>query len=203
MDQVKIGKFIAERRKKAKLTQMQLAEKLDITDRAVSKWETGKAMPDSSIMLELCDVLGISVNDLLSGEVVTMDNYNKELESNLLEMIKQKEQADKRLLSVEVFIGITATVVLFSLVLLASFVQMSNGLRISLMVLGFVLFLAGCFCALRIEQVAGYYACKECGHRYVPTYKAVNLAPHMGRTRYMKCPKCGKKSWQKKVLSKE
>ena len=132
-----------------------------------------------------------------------MDNYHKQLESNLLEMIKQKEQADKRLLSVEVFIGITATVVLFSLVLLASFVQMSNGLRISLMVLGFVLFLAGCFCALRIEQVAGYYACKECGHRYVPTYKAVNLAPHMGRTRYMKCPKCGKKSWQKKVLSKE
>ena len=132
-----------------------------------------------------------------------MDNYRKELENNLLEMIKQKELSDKRLLSVEVFIGITATVVLFALVLLASFVQMSNGLRISLMVLGFILFFAGCLCALRIEQVAGYYACKECGHRYVPTYKAVNLAPHMGRTRYMRCPKCGKKSWQKKVLSKD
>ena len=132
-----------------------------------------------------------------------MDNYNKELENNLLEMIKQKEQADKRLLSVEVFIGITATVVLFAMVLLASFVQMSNGLRISLMVLGFILFFAGCFYALRIEQVAGYYVCKECGHRYVPTYKAVNFAPHMGRTRYMRCPQCGKKSWQNKVLSKE
>ena len=132
-----------------------------------------------------------------------MENYNKELENNLLEMIKQKEQADKRLLSVEVFIGITATVVLFALVLLASFVQMSNGLRISLMVLGFILFFAGCFYALRIEQVAGYYACNECGHRYVPTYKAVNMAAHIGRTRYMRCPQCGKKSWQKKVLSKE
>ena len=203
MDQVKIGKFIADCRKKTNLTQMQLAEKLNITDRAISKWETGKSLPDSSIMLELCAVLGISVNDLLCGEVVTMDNYNKELENNLLEMIKQKEQADKRLLSVEVFIGITATVVLFAMVLLASFVQMSNGLRISLMVLGFILFFAGCFYALQIEQVAGYYACKECGHRYVPTYKAVNFAPHMGRTRYMRCPQCGKKSWQKKVLGKE
>ena len=203
MNQVKIGKFIAECRKKENLTQVQLAEKLNITDRAVSKWETGKAMPDSSIMLALCDVLKITVNDLLSGEVVTMENYNKELENKLLEMIKQKEQADKRLLSAEVFIGITATVVLFALIFIAAFVQMEGWLRISLISLGFALFLAGCFYALRIEQVAGYYACKECGHRYVPTYKAVNLAPHMGRTRYMRCPQCEKKSWQKKVLSKE
>ena len=203
MDQIKIGRFIAACRKRANLTQLQLADRLGITDKAVSKWERGITMPDTSIMLELCDVLSISVNDLLCGEVVTMDNYNKELENNLLEMIKLKEQADKRLLSVEVFIGITATVVLFALVLLASFVQMSNGLRISLMVLGFILFFAGCFYALRIEQVAGYYACKECGHRYVPTYKAVNMAAHIGRTRYMRCPQCGKKSWQKKVLSKD
>lgn len=203
MDQVKIGKFIAERRRNANYTQMQLAEKLGITDRAISKWETGKSLPDSSVMLELCSTLGITVNDLLSGEVVTMDNYNKDLEHNLLEMIKQKEQADKRLLSVEVFIGITATVVLFALIFLAAFVQLSTGLRISLIVLGFVLFFAGCCYALRIEQVAGYYVCKECGLRYVPTYKAVHFAAHMGRSRYMRCPQCGKKSWQKKVLTKE
>ena len=203
MDQVKIGRFIAKSRKKTNLTQMQLAEKLNITDRAVSKWETGKAMPDSSIMLDLCDVLGISVNDLLCGEVVAMDNYNKELENNLLDMIKQKEQADKRLLSVEVFIGITATIVLFALIFVAAFIQMETWLKISLIVFGFILFLAGCFYALRIEQVAGYYECKHCKHRYVPTYKAVNMAMHMGRTRYMRCPQCGKKSWQKKVLSKD
>ena len=203
MDQIKIGKFIATCRKKENLTQMQLAEKLNITDRAVSKWETGKAMPDSSIMLDLCDVLGISVNDLLCGEVVAMDNYNKELENNLLDMIKQKEQADKRLLSVEVFIGITAIIVLFALIFVAAFIQMETWLRISLIAFGFILFLAGCFYALRIEQVAGYYECKHCKHRYVPTYKAVNMAMHMGRTRYMRCPQCGKKSWQKKVLSKD
>jgi transcriptional regulator with XRE-family HTH domain len=203
MDQIKIGKFIAECRKKEGLTQMQLAEKLGITDRAVSKWETGRAMPDSAIMLELCAALKISVNDLLCGEVVTMDHYNKELEKNLLEMIKQKEQADKRLLTLEIFVGITATVTLFTLIFVAVFVQMADWLRFTLIGLGFVIFLAGCFCALRIEQVAGYYECKECGHRYVPTFKAVNMAMHMGRKRYMRCPKCHKKSWQKKVLSKE
>lgn len=203
MDQAKIGKFIAERRKMANLTQMQLAEKLSITDRAVSKWETGKAMPDSSIMLDLCHVLQISVNDLLCGEVITVDHYNKELENNLLEMIKQKELADKRLLAVEVLIGITAIVVLFALIFVSAFVPMETWLRVVLMILGFVLFLAGCFYALRIEQVAGYYACEACGHRYVPTFKAVTLAQHLGRTRYMRCPNCNKKSWQKKVLSKD
>ncbi len=200
MDQVKIGKFIAECRRKTNLTQMQLAEKLNITDRAISKWETGKSLPDSSIMLELCDVLGISVsvNDLLCGEVVTMDNYNKELENNLLEIIKQKELADKRLLSVEVFIGITATIVLFALIFIAAFIQMETWLKISLIVFGFILFLAGCFYAVRIEQVAGYYECKHCKHRYVPTYNAVNMAMHMGRTRYMRCPQCKKSPGRRK-----
>lgn len=203
MDQVKIGKFIAECRKKENMTQNQLAEKLGITDKAVSKWETGKAMPDSAIMLGLCSVLKITANDLLSGEVVTMDDYNKEMENKLVELLKQKEQADKRLLSLEVFVGITATLVLFIFIFVAAFVQMETWLRISLIILGFVIFLAGCFCALRIEQVAGYYVCGNCGHKYAPSYKAVNMAPHMARTRYMRCPDCGKKTWQKKTLTKE
>ncbi|MBR3753519.1 MAG: helix-turn-helix transcriptional regulator [Clostridia bacterium] len=203
MDQAKIGRFVAECRKNKNLTQAQLAEKLNITDRAVSKWETGRAMPDSSIMLALCDVLSITVNDLLCGEVITVDNYNRETEKNLLEMIKQKEQADKRLLMLEIFIGITATVTLFVLLAVAVLVQMEAWLRFALIAVGFVIFLAGCFCALRIEQVAGYYECKACRHRYVPTYLAVNKAMHMGRKRYMKCPECGKKTWQKKVVSKE
>lgn len=203
MDQMKIGRFIAERRKRVSLTQLQLAEKLGITDRAVSKWETGKAMPDASIMLELCGVLEISANDLLCGEVVGMEDYSKKLENNLLDMIRQKEQADKRLLFLETVVGISATVIMFALVLLATFVQMASWLRVALLALGFALFFAGCFYALRIEQVAGYFACKECGHRYMPTYKAVNMAPQMFGIRYMKCPECGKKSWQKKVLSRE
>jgi DNA-directed RNA polymerase subunit RPC12/RpoP len=121
----------------------------------------------------------------------------------LLELVKEKELAHKRLLAVEILIGITATAVLFALIFTAAFVQMENWLRFTLIGFGFVLFLAGCFYAVRIEQVAGFYECGACGHRYVPTYKATNLAPHMGRTRYMKCPQCNQKTWQKKVLSKE
>ena len=203
MDQAKIGKFIAERRKEVKLTQMQLAEKLGITNRAVSKWETGKAMPDTSLMLDLCDILKISVNDLLSGEVVTMENYNEKLEQNLLEMVKQKEDADKRLLSLEIFIGVLVSVIFISMVFVASFMQMADWLRVLLIFIGFIPFVVGMAFGLKIEQVAGYYECAKCGHRYVPTYSSVFFAAHINRTRRMRCPKCNQKSWQKKVLNKE
>ncbi len=203
VDQIKIGKFIAECRRKKDLTQAQLAEKLNITDRAVSKWETGKSMPDSSIMLELCDILGINVNDLLCGEVVTMNDYNKELEKNLIEMVKQKEEADKKLLGLEIVIGVLSVIILVGFNLVAAYFEMQTWLRVCLAVSGFVLGLVGIGFALRIEQTAGYYKCKHCGHKYVPSYQSVLWAMHMGRTRYMKCPECKKHSWQKKVISKE
>ena len=203
MDQIKIGRFIAERRREQSLTQMQLAEKLNVTDRAVSKWERGKTMPDSSIMLDLCYVLGITVTDLLYGEVISMDNYNEKLEKQLLDMVKQKEEADKRLLSLEIFIGVMVSLILFALVFVASFVEMADWLRVVLIVIGFMPFAIGIAYAIRIEQTAGYYECAKCGHRYVPTYKSVLMAAHVNRTRHMRCPECGKKSWQKKVIGKD
>ena len=203
MDQIKIGKFIAQRRKNAGLTQIQLAEKLGITDRAVSKWENGKAMPDSSIMLELCDLLKITVNDLLSGEVVTMENYNKELENNLIEMIKQKEQADKRLLRIEIVLGICGVLPLIAAAIIVMAIPMEEWLCGVIVSASMLPLLIATPFALKIEQKAGYYECQKCGHRYVPTYTAVFMAMHNGRTRYMKCPECNQKSWQKKVISKE
>lgn len=203
MDQIKIGKFIAKCRKEKNLTQMQLAESLNITDKAISKWERGISLPDSSIMLELCDILGITVNDLLSGEVITMDNYNKELEKNLLDVLGQKQSADKRLLRLEVFVGYMTSMLFISLVFVASFVQMAVWLRVVLIAVGAILFAAGVGSSIRIEQTAGYYECAECGHKYVPLYKNVFWSAHWGRTRYMRCPRCNKRSWQKKVLTKE
>ena len=203
MDQVKIGKFIADCRKKNNMTQMQLAERLGITDRAVSKWENGKAMPDSSIMLALCDALKISVNDLLSGEVVTMNDYNEKMEKNLIELTKQKEEADKRLLFLEILVGVICVAVLLGLVGVASFLQMEEWLRVTLILIGLVPFLVALPFLIKIEQTAGYYACSKCGHRYIPDYSSVLWSMHMGRTRHMRCPKCGKKSWQKKVLRKD
>ena len=182
---------------------MQLAEKLNITDRAISKWETGKSLPDTSIMLELCDVLKISVNDLLNGEVVTMDHYKEKSEQLLLEMAKQKEEADKRLLSLEMLIGVFSVIILLGFTFTAAFVPMADWLRVVLIAVGLVVCFTGIFYALKIEQTAGYYKCANCGHAYVPTYSSVLWAMHSGRTRYMRCPECGKKSWQKKVLTKE
>ena len=203
MNQVKIGKFIAECRKKNNLTQMQLAEKLNITDRAVSKWENGRAMPDSGIMLDLCKELKISVNELLSGEVIEMKEYDKKTEELLLDMQKQKEEADKRLLALEWVIGILACIILFVPIFIAALLPMEDWQRIITVFSGFIPGLIGLFIALRIEQTAGYYECRKCNHKYVPTYPAVLWAMHMGRTRYMKCPECNKWSWNKKVISKE
>ena len=203
MNQVKIGKFIAERRRGVNLTQMQLAEKMNVTDRAVSKWETGKAMPDSSIMLDLCKILGITVNDLLSGEVVTVENYDKELEKNLIEVVKQKERADRQLLTLEIVVGCVCVAVMLVLCMIAAFANIADWLRIVLIVVGLLPILVAMPFMIRIEQTAGYYECKECGNKYIPEYGSVFMAMHYGRTRYMKCPKCGKRSWQKKVISKD
>ena len=202
MDQIKIGKFISTRRKEKQLTQQELAEKLNITNRAISKWENGFCLPDVGIMPELCKILDITINDLFSGETVDMKDNEKKLEENLLEMARIKEQQDKELLSLEIFIGIIISVFLLICVFTASFIIMPNWLRILLMIIGFITFVIGIAFAIRIEQIAGYYECSNCHHKYVPNYKSVLLAIHSGRTRYMKCPKCAKKSWHKKIISK-
>ena len=106
MNQEKIGKIIAKCRKENGYTQALLAEKLGITDRAVSKWENGKSMPDASIMLELCELLGINVNELLIGEHIIMDNYKEVAEKNLVEMKTQEEKAKKKVILVVIVFAI-------------------------------------------------------------------------------------------------
>lgn len=110
MNQIKIGKFIAECRKKNNFTQMQLAEKLNITDRAISKWENGKAMPDSSIMLDLCNELKISVNELLSGERIEMNNYNEKAEENFIKLKQSGEKIEKKLQNIQTFFSILSVI---------------------------------------------------------------------------------------------
>ncbi len=200
MNQKKIGKFIAERRKTAGLTQMQLAEKLNITDRAVSKWETGKTLPDASLMLELCDILGISVNELLSGEKISMENNNQKNEQLLLQMAKEVEQKNKTIWTSMWIIMIVSIIGLLGGISVAA-LYIPEGVWQLVAIIGItILFLIPCFYALKLEVSVGAYKCKNCGHEIVPTYTEALNAMHMGTTRYLKCPECNKKTWCKKVL---
>lgn len=118
MEQQMVGKFISTCRKEKGLTQMQLAEKLNITNRAISKWETGKSMPDVSIMLDLCDILGITVNELLSGERIAMENYQKRAEENLMELQSKKEKVQREYNSIlKILIGAFSLLFVLNMVL--------------------------------------------------------------------------------------
>ena len=202
MDQLKIGKFIAECRKQKNLTQMQLAEKLGITDKAISKWERGVAMPDTSIMLELCDILGISVNELLSGEKIDMENNNQKNEQLLLDMAKELEKKSKTIWTSMWVIMIASMTALFAGIFVAAFL-IPEGVWQLITILGScVVFLIPCLYALKLEVSVGAYKCKNCGCEIVPTYKEAMNAMHMGFTRYLKCPNCNKRTWCKKVIKK-
>lgn len=201
MDQIKIGKFIAERRKAQSLTQMQLAERLGITDRAVSKWERGKSLPDASIMLELCETLKITVNDLLSGEEIRMENKERN-EQILLNMAKEIEEKNKIVWRSMWIIMVVSMIALFGGLLLVAFLMPEGIWQLVAILALCLIFLPACLYALKLEVSVGAYKCKNCGNEIVPTYTEALNAMHMGFTRYLKCPACGKRSWCKKVIKK-
>ena len=138
MNQTEIGKFIAKCRKEKKLTQAQLAEKLNITDRAVSKWETGKSMPDSSIMLELCKILGITVNELLSGEEIDMESYEKKADENLIALKRKDENNMTK--NVIISIPFSATLLIGIMVCLICNIAISGNLTWSLIPVSSIIF---------------------------------------------------------------
>lgn len=203
MDLIKIGKFIADCRKEKKITQSELAEKLYITDRAVSKWERGLSLPDADKMLELCDILDINVNELLNGEKIDMKNYEKRTNELLVELAKQEELKNKRIM-IDVYVLVITTVIFYlGIILLASFTLEKGRLLGAIVAVSTVILVIVSFYAIKMEINAGYYECKKCHHKYIPnSYWKVMLSPHLNTTRYLKCPKCGKKSWSKKVMSK-
>ena len=202
MDQIKNGKFIAECRKQKNLTQMQLAEKLGITDKAISKWERGITMPDTSIMLELCDILGISVNELLSGEKINMENNNQKNEQLLLDMAKELEKKNKTIWSSMWAIMIVSMTALLAGIFIAAFL-IPEGVWQLVTILGVcVVFLIPCYYALKLEVSVGAYKCQNCGYEIVPTYKEAMMAMHRGFNRHLMCPQCNKRTWCKKVLKK-
>ncbi len=202
MNQIKIGRFIAERRKGENLTQAQLAEKLGITDKAVSKWERGIAMPDSSIMLGLCGVLKITVNDLLCGENLIMEDKNQKNEQLLLDMAKELEDKNKTIWNAMwTIMAVSIIGLIGGLAIIAFFMTEGPWMIVAILSLC-VVFLIPCFYAVKLEVSVGAYKCKNCGHEIVPTYMQALNAMHRGTTRYLRCPECNKRTWCKKVLKK-
>ena len=202
MDQIKIGKFITECRKKKNLTQAQLAEKLNITDRAISKWETGKAMPDSNIMIELCYILGISVNELLCGEMIDIAQKDEQLNELIIQMAKNEERYHKRLLHSAYVIVATSMAALICLMTLISLLIPECGFQDFLIIVAVILFIIPCIIALKFKVETGYYECKNCQHMFVPNYKEIALLMQTPSRRLLKCTKCGKWTWCKKLTKR-
>ena len=202
MDQIKIGKFIAECRKKENLTQAQLAEKLNITDRAISKWETGKAMPDSNIMIELCYILGISVNELLCGEMIDIAQKDEQLNELIIQMAKNEERYHKRLRHSACVLVATSLTALICLITLISLLIPECGFQDFLIIVSVILFIIPCIIALKFKVETGYYECKNCQHMFVPNYKEIAVLMQTPTRRLLKCPKCGKWTWCKKLTKR-
>lgn len=133
MDQIQIGRLIAETRKAQNLTQRQLADTLSISDKTVSKWECGKGLPEISLMLPLCETLHITVNDLLSGEKVSEVDYQKKAEENMMDLMKENEENKKRM-ALSIICGIMTIIAVCSLVVIASFIELPTFVRILLIV---------------------------------------------------------------------
>ena len=202
MDQTKIGAFIAKERKRKKLTQKQLAEKLDISDKTISKWERGNGFPEVSLLLPLCTVLEITVNELLSGERVSEEDYLKRAEENMVNMIREKEENARKMMLIGI-IGIMATVSFVTLLLVVCVYTdvIALPVKIVLISIACVIFGVGIVIALEGNRTIGYFKCGKCGELFVPDVISYNSGLNIVTARYLKCPKCGEKSFCKKHMS--
>ncbi len=201
MDLKQTGRFIAERRKAKKLTQVKLAEILCVSEKTISKWECGNGFPDTSLMLPLCNALDITANELLSAKTLNEIEYKKEAENNLMLLKHQQETNAKFLLSMEIAFMIIMAIFVVGGTILAHILIANEIVKIVVILSFIIVWLVGIFFAVKIEQKAGFYECKCCGHKYIPSYKKVIFAMHFGTIRYMRCPHCHKKSWNKKTLN--
>lgn len=193
MDQIKIGHFIADTRKAKNLTQRQLADALSISDKTVSKWETGKGLPDVSLMLPLCRALEITVNDLLTGEKVSASDYQTKAEENMMDLIKENQENKKRMV-LSAICGTITVIAVCSLVVIASCLELPAAVRILLILLALATAVAGVGAAAVLDAQAGYYECPACGATFVPTLSAYVKGYHTLTRRRLTCPSCGKTS---------
>ena len=204
MDQVKIGKFLSDERKAKGYTQKQLSELLGISDKTISKWECGNGFPEASLLLPLCNELEITVNELLTGERISQQNYKKKAEENMVNMIREKEENKQKLL-LTTMIGVISTITFVTLLLVVCFHTdvITLPIKMVLMVIAISVFGVGLYVAMWGDRKIGYFKCRNCNELFTPTFMQYNMGMHLLSTRYLKCPHCKTRTWCKKVMTKE
>ena len=204
MDQVKIGKFLSDERKAKGYTQKQLSELLGISDKTISKWECGNGFPEASLLLPLCNELEITVNELLTGERISQQNYKKKAEENMVNMIREKEENKQKIL-LTTMIGVISTITFVTLLLVVCFYTdvIILPIKIVLMTIAISVFGVGLYVAMWGDRKIGYFKCRNCNELFTPTFMQYNMGMHLLSTRYLKCPHCKTRTWCKKVMTKE
>ncbi|MGN0346959.1 MAG: helix-turn-helix domain-containing protein [Lachnospiraceae bacterium] len=201
MDQIKIGRFIADERKRKGYTQKQLSEKLNISDKTISKWERGNGFPEVSLLLPLCNELEITVNELLSGERVSEEDYQKKAEENMVNLVREAQESKKKIIiaAIIAFFGLLASMPLF---IIAELGVVNNPTKIVLIVIGVIVLFGGIIIACILDNEAGAFECPECKSRFVPDMKSYIMGPHTIIRRKLVCPCCGAHKYCKKVLTR-
>ena len=201
MNQINTGKFIRDTRKEIGLTQRELAEKLRVSDKTISKWETGNGLPDAANMLPLCAALGISVNELLSAEKLEGEVYKSRAEENMIDLMRQREQAKKNII-LSCIVGAITIISGVGFLLIALMLAMPLWIKIVLVCLAIIVIVFGIGVACVLDRDAGVFECPVCGERFVPSMKDYVMGAHTLLKRNLTCPNCGKKSFCRKRLNK-
>ena len=193
--------IIFELRTRKGLSQDELAEKVMVTRQAVSRWENGNGFPEVSLLLPLCNDLEITVNELLSGERVSEEDYRKKAEENMVNLVREAQESKKKIILSVMVAGLTiiAAVPLF---LLSGLLAMEIWTRILLIVIGVVVIFGGVAIACVLDREAGAYECSDCNNRFVPDMKSYIMGPHTITKRKLVCPNCGAHKYCRKVLTK-
>ncbi len=203
MDIVKIGYFIRECRKNKNLTQKQLADKLYVEPKTISKWETGKGLPDVSIMKNLCNELGISLSELFIGDYIKEESNDLLIEKLIIDELKKEKIQNKKKLIGEILIGCAFIGSVITLIMLVGIVSIATYLKIILIVLSFIFIFVGLFGLVLLDVNIGYFECAECHERFIPSIKDYVFAMHTLKKRKLKCPICGKKTWCLKRMTRK
>lgn len=195
MNNLQTGQFIKQLRKEKGMTQRELAEKLNVSEKTVSKWETGNGLPDTGIMLPLSKVLGITVNELLAGQRLDSVNYADSAEENIKMFLQDKVSGRAKSLTALISSVLIIISSLALIVICAGYAQVEIWLRITLIIIGFFNIFAFTALVCILGASSEIFECSECGKKFAPELKAYIFGAHTFNKRRLKCPHCGKKSW--------